>query len=130
MPLDVTTRRMLHVDAGQSGRLGADANDQVVELVALITGDDRVAVDGALRAHDFHAFALARRLDALAHGEDDLFLALHHPREVDLGLGNANAERCRVADLAEQIGSREQRLGGNAAPVQAGAAQLGTLDHA
>ena len=119
---------MLHVDAGQPGRLGADADDQVIELVALIAGDDRVAVDDALRANDLHASALARRLDALAHGEDDLFLALHHPREVDLGLGDANAERRGVADLAEQVGAGEQRLGGNAAPVEAGAAQLGALD--
>ena len=46
---------MLHVDAGQPGRLGADADDEVVELVAFVAGDHRVAVDDALRANDLHA---------------------------------------------------------------------------
>ena len=59
---------------------------------------------------------------------DDLLLALHHSREVDLGLGNADAEVRGVADLAQQVGAGKQRLGGNAAPVEAGAPELGALD--
>ena len=114
---------------GSPDGLGADADDEVVELVAFVAGDHRVAVDNALGSNDLHALAFARRLDAPAHGEDDLFLALHHAREVHLGLGHADAEGRGFADLAQQVGAGEQRLGGNASPVQAGPAQLGALDH-
>ncbi len=120
---------MIHVDARQPRGFGADADDQVVELVALIAGHHCVAVDDALRANDFHALAFARCLDTFAHREDDLLLALHHPGEVDLGLWDANAERRCVADLAQQVRACEQRLGGNASPVEARTAELGALDH-
>ena len=119
---------VLHVDAEKAGCLSPDADDEVVELVALITGHHGVSVDDALRANDLHALAFARGFDALAHRQDDLLLALHHPGEVHLGLGNADAERCGVADLAKHIGAGKQRLGGNAAPVQARAAEFGALD--
>ena len=128
MPSEVTTQRMFHIDARESRRLRADADDEVVELVAFVAGHDRVAVDDALGSNDFHSLTLACRLDAPAHGEDDLFLALHHAREVHLGLGHADAERRGVADLAQQVGTGEQRLGGDASPVQACPTQLGALD--
>jgi len=120
--------RVFHVDAREAGRLGADTNDEVIELMAFAAGDDRVAVDKALGSNDLHPLALARRLHTSAHGEDDLFLALHHAREVHLGLGDADAEGRGVADLAQQISTGKQRLGGDASPVQAGATQLGTFD--
>ena len=121
-------QRMLHVDARQARRLGADAHDEVIERIAPVARDDGVTVDETLRANDRHVATLACGLDAAAHLDDDLLLALHHPREVDLRLGHDDAEVGSSADLAQQVGAGEQRLRRNATPVEAGPAQLGALD--
>jgi len=121
-------QRMLHVDSGQPRRLGADTDHQVVELVACAAGDDGITVDEALGAYDCDLASLARRLDSPAHREDDLLLALHHAWEIDLGLRHPDAELSRVANLAEQIGSGQQGLGGDAPPVETGPAELRALD--
>ena len=103
-----TPARVLHVDPRKSRCLGADADDEVIKLVALGTGHNCLAVDNALGADDVHALAFAGGLDASAHGQDDFLLALHHPGEVDLRFGNANPERRGVADLAQHVGTGEQ----------------------
>src|SRR5581483_5761950 len=119
---------VVHVDPGQPECLGADADDEMVVLEALPVDDDGVTLDHALPAHDVHLLPLAGRLHAAAHGEDDLLLALHHAGEVDAHVADLDAELLGAADLAQQVGGGQQRLGGDAPPVEAGAAQLGALD--
>ena len=119
---------MLHVEAGQARGLGADADDEVIEGVALAVDHDRVAVHAALAAHHLHALALGGALHALALAQHDLVLALHHLREVEGHLGHHEAELVGAAHLAQQVGGRQERLGGDAAPVEAGPAELGALD--
>ncbi len=97
-------------------------------FVALAAGDDRVPLDDPLLAHHAHLLALAGGFHAGAHLEDDLLLALHHPGEVDLRLPDVDAEVAGPPDLAQQVGAGEQRLGGNASPVQARATKLGALE--
>ncbi len=121
-------RRVVHVEARQPRGLGADADHQVVEGVALAVDHDRVAVHAALAAHHVHALALGGALHALAHAQHDLVLALHHPGEVERDLRHHQAVLVGAAHPPQQVGGRQQRLGGDAAPVEAGAAQLGPLD--
>ena len=74
---------VLHVDAREPRRLGADAHDQVIELVPPVTSHDGVTVDDTVSPHHGDLVALACRLNAAALLEDDLLLAGHHPREVE-----------------------------------------------
>ena len=56
----------------------------------------------------------------------------HGLGEIERGLAGGNAERTRVSrdprDLLEFVGGVDQRLGGNAADIEAGAAELLRLD--
>ena len=121
-------RRVVHVEARQARRLGADADDQVVEGVRLAVDHDGVALDPPLAAHDLDALALGGALDALAHAQDDLVLALHHLGEVERDLGHHQAVLVGAAHPAQQVGGREQRLRRDATPVHARPAELRALD--
>jgi hypothetical protein len=71
------------------------------------------------------AFA-QQRGHAAGEAVDDAVLPAHGLRDVDAGLGHADAQRRAAAwwRAVELLGHMDQRLGRNAADVQAGAAQL------
>jgi hypothetical protein len=104
-------------------------------------------VDGlfAVRAGHFHLFALLQlaragnvvdlvfaeeELHALGHAGGHVAAALDHAAEVGLGVAHLDAVVLRVVDVFEHLGAFEQGLGGNAAPVEAHAAQFGHLHYA
>jgi hypothetical protein len=72
---------------------------------------------------------LAHRRDAADQPGDDALLALLGAGEVDLGIAALDAEVARVVDVALDGGGLEERLGRDAAPVEAGATQRVLLDH-
>jgi len=57
-------------------------------------------------------------------GFDDLVGELRDAFAVDFGFGDLQAELARVVDLARDLADVQERLGGDAAPVQAHAADL------
>ncbi len=82
-------------------------------------------------AHDpFDLVLLKQERDAVDVGRDGVVLVLHHRRQIELGRVDDDAERGEpVGRLVEHLGGIEQRLGGNAADVQARAAErLALLD--
>ncbi|MCY1441296.1 hypothetical protein D9M71_576050 [compost metagenome] len=102
-------------------------------LVAAIGEIDfhRLAVDDLRPAlHHGDAMLLQQRGDAGGQAVDDAVLPFHGALDVDARRLHADAQ-CRVAGelagLEIFLGGVDQRLGGDAADVQAGAAQGGTL---
>ena len=81
---------------------------------------------GALDRLD--AAALQRGLQALPVGVDDLVLVGHDLGDVDAVERRVDAQRRAVADLLGDLRAVQERLGRDAAPVQARAADLGPLD--
>ena len=74
--------------------------------------------------NDSILFFLNRKATPLTLAGDRLVLVLHHRGEVELGRGDDDAERAEaMRRLLEHFGSVEQRLRGNAADVEAGAAE-------
>ena len=66
---------------------------------------------------------LEQKLDALDVAVDALVLERHHRLEIELGLADADAHLGEaVSGLLEQFGGVQQRLRGNAADIQTGAA--------
>src|SRR5439155_7930502 len=79
--------------------------------------------------HDLHAAAVEQDLHAARELLHHLVLALDQHRPVDARLAYLDAELLGPADLLEEVGGHDPRLGGDAAPVEARAAQLVPLDH-
>ena len=65
-------------------------------------------------------------LTAEAAGQlaDDLILPVAHPFEIDLWLGEVDADGGRFLGFADQFGDMQQRFGGDAAAVQADTARV------
>jgi hypothetical protein len=97
---------------------------------AFCNGDGVYAVLGraseaALAAHDGDLVLAHQEIEALDVLRDDAVLPLQHLGPVERGLGQAfNAVLRRMLDVFEDLGVEEQRLGRDAAPVKAGAAQF------
>src|SRR5579872_7404581 len=107
---------MVHIETRQTDRFRADRHDKTVERVAFSVDHDGVALDHALAVDDRDLLAFARRLDAAAHFEYDVFFALHHPSEVDLRFADRDSELRGIAHRAQHIGARKKRLRRNTAP--------------
>ena len=123
---------LVDFDALEPGHVGAGGDDDVLRL------DDVLAVDlRPCRPQDLGRAAdrrdlvlLEQEIDALGVAVDRFLLEHHHLREI---------ERRRHADthlgegmlgLGEELGGMQQRLGGNAADIETGAAMSGALlDH-
>ena len=89
--------------------------------------------DAAGAAKRLDLVLLEQELDALDVAVDALVLVLHHGREIELGLADldAHAGRSSCAGLLVQLGGMQHRLRGNAADIEAGAAEGRVLlDHA
>ena len=70
-----------------------------------------------------HLVLAQQALDAGRELVDHLVLARHDDGQVELRLPGHDAERLRVRELVEQVGRVQQRLGRDAAAMEAGSAQ-------
>ena len=71
---------------------------------------------------------LEEERDALGDAVGDVAAALDHRREVDLDRAGLEAELAGAVEQVEHLGGAQERLGRDAAPVEADAAELGLLD--
>jgi hypothetical protein len=96
----------------------------------LALGDLDHAGDGHLGAADevIDLVLAKEKLDALGHLPGDAARAVHDLGEIETDLLCRDAERFGLLQRAVKLGALEQRLGRNAAPVQAGAAGALELD--
>ena len=88
--------------------------------------------DAALALDPVDLVLLEQEGDAVDVGGDGVVLVLHHRGQIELRRRDDDAERAEIVrGLLEHLRRVEQRLGGDAADVEAGAAQrLALLDHA
>ena len=120
---------LIHLHAGQPRRLRARGDDDVLGgegLLGPVVGahDDLARAaepTGALDPVDL--VLLEQEFDALGQGRDAVVLLLLHLRQIE-GNGGADAEVGEVlAGGFVEFGRMQQRLGGNTADIEAGAAQ-------
>src|SRR5262249_37220364 len=116
-------------------RVGAGGDDDVVgahlDAAALARRHRERVRAGQLRRalDDLDLAALEQRLHPAGELLHDPLLALEQPAPVDLGLADLDAELLGALDLLEEVGADDPRLGRDAAPVEARAAQLVLFDH-
>ena len=72
----------------------------------------------------FHLAALGQFAQVLGQTIDDLVPVVAHPGQVDPRRLEMNAQGVALPRVGDELGGVQQRLGGDAAHVQAGAAQL------
>ena len=113
----------------RNGRLGTRADEEVAGLIGSFAADDgdtlgTPALDHRLALDDFHLGAFHLRLDTADELLDHLLLALEDRPEVDRGAVHVDAILVRMAGIIIHFGAVQQRLGGDAALVQAHAAQF------
>ena len=80
-----------------------------------------------MAAHDGDLVLLHQEVEALGVLHDDVVLALEDVGPVQLGRGLLDAVACRRASGGPRLRRREHGLGGDAAPVEAGTAELVSL---
>ncbi len=119
----------------QLARLGAGRDDerrrrQLLRVAAVLEGDlDRVLPgDHPGTDEGLHAAALEGPLQALPHLLDDGVLVLVQGLHLDALVVERHAEVRRGLCLLGDLGGLQDRLGRDAAPVQAGPADLVALD--
>src|SRR6185437_1138131 len=138
--LDVGEDGRVGLVAGQHARVGAGGENDLLRLDGLLfaglvdldgedallrgTGEADVAVD------DGDLVLLHQEVEALGVLDDDLVLAREDVLPVELGGADVvDAVLLGVLEVVPDLGGEEHRLGGDAAYVEAGAAQLvGRLD--
>ena len=118
--------------AGQHARLraGGDQNVLRFERLGAFVGLDfhlAGAFDGGEAGESLDLILLHQKLDAFGVFLDDAVLALDHLRVVEHRLLDRDAFVGGVVGEAPQLGGVQQRLGRNAADMQAGAAQFGVF---
>jgi hypothetical protein len=117
------------LEAGQRLGVGAGGQHDVRSGVAGAVDLHRVGCDkSALALDDGDAGSLEQSGQAAEHAVDNAVLVLVDARHVDALEGRADAEVAAVAGVVGDLARMEQRLGGNASAVQAGAAQLVPFD--
>ena len=113
---------------GDDDRLGFERG-----LLAVLRLDGHASRrgDATLAAHPVDLVLLEQIGDAVDVGGDRVVLVLHHRAEIELGRRDDDAEgREAMRRLVEHFGGVEERLGRNAADVEAGSAErLHLLDH-
>jgi len=119
---------------GQHAAAGSRRDDDVLGLdhllAAVLCGDLNLAAGQELAiAHDdVDLVLLHQELHPLGHAVGNATGTVDHATEIDLGLGHLDAVILGVLDVFEHVGALEQRLGGDASPIQADAAQGFTFD--
>ena len=120
---------LVHLDAGDRDRFGTGGDDDVLgadHLGAAVTFDGDLALggDAALALEPVDLVLLEQELDAGGVVFDDLVLVGHHGRQVQLDRAELDAmTREAVLGFLELLGTGQQRLGRDAADIEAGAAQ-------
>ena len=122
------------LDAGnrRHERPGAGGDDDGARRQGLAAGVDlhrpgRGDLRLALDAFDAERGVALRRIVRL-DGSDYALHALHHVGEIEVRAGRPNAQLLRAADVGQQPGRPDQRLGRHAAGVEAIAAHAVLLD--
>ena len=136
-PVEETMRFSSIVDARQRRDVGAGGDDDVLGLqrlrLAVVALDLDLAGRGdAARADNrVDLVLLEQEFDALDVAADPLVLERHHRGKIELRRCHADAQLGEaVPGLVEQLGGMQQRLGRNAADIEAGAAEgRALLDH-
>ena len=117
------------LEAGQRARVRAGGEHQVLAGVArAVDLDGAVADDLALALDDGDAGGLDHALQALVEPADDAVLVLVDLGHVDAVERALDAERGAFAGAVGDLGGVQEGLGGDAAVVQARAAELALLD--
>ena len=117
------------LQARQRLRHGAGRQQDVAALDALAVHVDRGGGGQPALALDVGDLAGGdQALEALVQARDDAVLVLVDPGDVDALEGGLDAELLALAGLVGDLARVQQGLGGDAAPVQAGAAELVLLD--
>ena len=115
--------------AGDHLRLRARCDDEVLRGdLSPVDRHGRRAPQGARAAHDLDLLVLDERLEAFEHLRDDLVLVALDPGPVERAALRADAERARLSDRVEDLGGMKERLGGDAAAVQACSADQVAFD--
>ena len=94
----------------------------------LSDGDPALALEGGRALQRIHAGRLEERPDPIDQGRDHLRLALLRGGEVEAHLPGVHSELGPARGQRVNLGRGQQRLGRDAADVQAGAAQAVLLD--
>ena len=122
-------------DAGQRHDVGAGGDQHVLgrelldrAIVAQLRHDLARALDPAGAEHVVDLVLLEQELDALGQGLHDLVLVAQHRRQVELDAAHLDAVPGHaVPGLLEQMRGVQQRLGRDAADIEAGAAERAAL---
>ena len=129
---------LVDLDAGQASHVGAggDADRSGLERLRLarpwaVTSTLPGAAMAARTDERLNLVLLEEERDAVDVRRHRIVLVLHHRLEVELRLADDDAERGKVVgDLVHLFRRVEQRLRGDAADVEAGAAEIrALLDH-
>ena len=123
-------RPRLDVDGRRSGGddhvLGLYVVDRAVRL--RFDRDLFGSTERRLAVGELDAVRFEERLDAADVGVDDVVLELRDAFAVDFGARDLEADRVGVFDVADHLADVQQRLGRDAAPVQADAADLVAIE--
>ena len=116
---------LINGDAGQRNALGARGDDDVLGgIFGAIHGHGAGFYDPALALQPSDLVLLEEELDAFDIGANHLGLAGLHALEVQRHLADIDAMLGQLVDrLLIMLGALQQRLGGDAANIEAGAAQ-------
>ena len=93
-----------------------------------LDSDLALALERARAVDHVDLVLLEQELDAPDHAVDDLAAAVDGRAEVEAQVVVADAELLGAAEEADDLGVVEERLGGDAAPVEADAADAVLLD--
>mmetsp|Transcript_3347 Transcript_3347/g.13365 ORF Transcript_3347/g.13365 Transcript_3347/m.13365 type:complete len:593 (-) Transcript_3347:180-1958(-) len=122
--------RVVHGRGRQRRGLGAGGDDDVLRLDHLVAAVQQAHIhglrvlQGAEALDVVHAILLEEVLDAAREPHHRVLLVGHHGGQVELDAGQLDAmSRELVVGLLIQVRRVQQRLAGNAAHVQAGAAE-------
>ena len=119
------------LEAGERLGIGAGREDDVLADVGLaVDGDLARTCEPALSLDDGDAAALDQAGEPLEETGDDAVLVAVDAGHVDAVEGGSHAELLGVARRVGDLGGVEQRLGRDAADVEAGPAEVPLLDQA
>ena len=125
---------LVDLETGEGGDLGTSGNKDVLALDGGLAAVVELNVDGVLIGERagaldvLDAVLLEEELNALGEAADGLVLGLHKLGEVELDIADLDTAVFRVVeDLVVKMRVVEERLGGNAADVQAGTAEGAAL---
>ena len=122
------------LDIRQGGRLRPRRDHDILRIQRLLLAvlaidlDDALVLDAAKAFDVIDLVLLHQEFDALGQALHGIFLLAHHLRQVDLDPAGLDAEPFEIIlGRREQFRRVQQRLGGDAADIEAGAAEHAAL---